>query len=53
MPRAAMNGVRTHVILTIPQHKAIQKLSKTSGLPVSEILRRAVDTYLTKEKKSG
>ena len=31
---------------TAMQIKALEKLGKRSGLPVSEIVRRALDTYL-------
>lgn len=50
MPRRSMNGVRIHLILTKPQHDKMQKLSETTGLPMSELMRRAVDTYLGKKK---
>ena len=50
MPRKSMNGVRIHLILTKPQYKRMTKLSQTTGLPISELMRRAVDTYLTQKK---
>ncbi len=49
MPRRSMNGVRVHLIVTSPQHKALTKMSETTGLPMSELLRRAIDTYLGKK----
>jgi hypothetical protein len=51
MPRQSMNGHRMHVILTGPQHKAMTRLSNKSGLTTSELMRRAVDAYLTQAKK--
>ena len=51
MPRRSMNGHRVHVILTDPQYKGINKLAKSSGLGVSELMRRAIDDYLAKAKK--
>ncbi len=50
MPRKAMDGVRIHLILTRPQHTRMQKLSKITGLSFSELMRRAVDTYLAEKK---
>lgn len=37
---------RTNVHLTEPQLKALEKVSKSTGLSVAEIIRRAVDAYL-------
>jgi hypothetical protein len=54
MSRQAMNGVRVHLLLTKPQYTKIQRYSKTSGLPISELMRRAVDGFLAAaEKQSG
>lgn len=50
MPRKSMDGVRIHLILTKPQYTRMQKLSEKTGLPMSELMRRAVDTYLGKKK---
>lgn len=50
MPRKSMNGVRIHLILTKPQHRRMTALSNKTGLPISELMRRAVDTYLTEKK---
>lgn len=41
-----MNGVRLHLIVTKPQHALLTGLSEKSGLPMSEIFRRALDKYL-------
>jgi hypothetical protein len=38
--------VRTHVILTKPQSRALQELSRASGMTVAEHIRRAIDDYL-------
>lgn len=51
MPRKSMDGVRIHLILTTPQYNQMQKLSDKTGLPMSELMRRAVDTYLNIKKK--
>lgn len=45
-----MNGVRIHLILTKPQHRRMTALSNKTGLPISELMRRAVDSYLTPKK---
>jgi len=50
MPRKAMNGVRIHLILTKPQYKRMTALSNKTGLPISELMRRAVDSYLAPKK---
>ena len=50
MSRKSMDGVRIHLILTKPQYRRMQKLSDKSGLPMSELMRRAVDTYLGTKK---
>jgi hypothetical protein len=41
-----MNGVRLHLIVTKPQNAKLTRLSEKTGLPVSELLRRAIDSYL-------
>jgi len=46
MPRKRMDGIRIHLMLTKPQHRAISALREKTGLPFSEIMRRAVDRYL-------
>ncbi len=51
MPRKSMNGVRIHLILTKPQFKRMSRLSEKTGLPISELMRRAVDIYLSDDKK--
>ena len=50
MPRKKMNGQRIHLILTTPQYNKMMKLSEKTGLPMSELMRRAVDTYLGVKK---
>lgn len=52
MPRPPINGHRHHVILTEPQHKALNALSKRTGLLVSELHRRAIDLLLHQSKKN-
>lgn len=46
----AMKKITTH--LTEPQLRALQALSARLGLPVAELLRRAVDAYLRKTSGS-
>jgi hypothetical protein len=41
----------TNICLTPQQIKALKKLAETSGLSVSDLVRRAVDEYLREEKK--
>lgn len=42
-----MNGVRKHLLVTKPQDKALDALSKKTGLSHSELIRRAIDAYVT------
>lgn len=51
MSRQSMNGHRVHVILTDPQYKAMQRQAKKTGLPFSELMRRAVDAFIHTERK--
>lgn len=34
---------RLHLLITAPQHEALQRLSAESGAPVAELVRRALD----------
>lgn len=38
--------------LTTPQIAALEKLAKAKDLSVSELIRRAIDEYLEKQKKN-
>ncbi len=53
MPRKRMNGTRLHLIVTSPQYAALTKESEMTGLPMSEILRRAIDDYLKERKRNA
>lgn len=53
MPRKSMDGVRLHLIVTKPQKKALDALTERTGLPMSEVLRRAIDRYLHEQKKDS
>lgn len=56
MPRPSLDGVRTHVILTKPQSRALHELSRESGMTVAEHIRRAIDDYLAavnRQEKHG
>jgi hypothetical protein len=39
--------VRTNIYLSAPQLAALQTLASTTGLSVAELVRRAIDLYLT------
>jgi len=43
---------RTNIYLSKPQKAALEKLSKTMGLSVAELVRRIIDGYLEKQAKS-
>jgi hypothetical protein len=47
MARPNLDGVRLHVIITKVQDRALRQLSKETGMTVAELMRRALDTYLT------
>lgn len=53
MPRRAMDGVRLHVIVTKPQGERLRAMSDKTGLPTSEIVRRAIDFYFTGGGRGG
>lgn len=53
MARKGMNGVRMHVIVTKPQHAALNALTDRTGLPMSEIFRRAIDRYLNEAVRTN
>lgn len=53
MPKPKTNRRRLHVMLTESQYQRMQSLAKKSGYSFSELMRRAVDLYLTKTKKDG
>lgn len=46
MPRRPMNGVRKHVVLTQRQYAELVRIANDSGLPMTEVVRRAIDDYL-------
>ena len=46
-----MVKIRTNVYLTAEQKEALEKLSARTGAPVAELVRRAIDSYLTMRKK--
>lgn len=53
MPRPKSDNVRTHVMMTHRQHTLMQELSAKTGYSISELMRRAIDLYLSKTKKDG
>jgi hypothetical protein len=46
-----MVKLRTNVYLNTDQKKALERLSAKTGAPVAELVRRAIDGYLTIRKK--
>lgn len=53
MPRKKLDNVRVHLILPRKRYELVQKLSDRSGYSISELMRRALDEYLSKGKKDG
>lgn len=45
--------IRKDLYFTAQQLKKLEELSLETGLTVSELIRRAVDSFLSKEKKDG
>ena len=43
--------IRTNIYLTDQQKEKLDKLSRKTGLANAEIIRRAIDEYLKKEKQ--
>jgi len=46
-----LKTARTVIMLTADARKSLEKLSATTGAPLSELIRRSVDTYLAKQGK--
>jgi len=46
-----MPNLRTNIYLTEKQKASLEKLSDKTGAPVAELVRRAVDSYLTMRRK--
>lgn len=42
---------RTNIFFTLLQLERLQSLADRTGLPVAELVRRAVDAYLKRELK--
>jgi hypothetical protein len=53
MPRKKLDNVRVHLILPRKRYEIVQKLSERSGYSISELMRRALDEYLSKGKKDA
>lgn len=51
MARQSINGERIHVMLTKPQLRFLDKMRRNTGLTRSDLVRRAVDTFIAKEAK--
>jgi predicted DNA-binding protein len=46
-----MKKLRMNVYLNKEQKKSLERLSGKTGAPVAELIRRAIDAYLTSRKK--
>jgi predicted DNA-binding protein len=44
--------ISKHIRFTKEQDKALEKLSVLTGAPVTELVRRAVEEYLRKQKSA-
>jgi len=52
MPRKKLDNVRVHLVLPRKRYELLQKLSEKSGYSISELMRRALDEWLSKNKKT-
>ena len=52
MARPTINGKRVHVILTTPQLRHLEKMSRKTGLTTSDLIRRAVDADIYRATKA-
>jgi predicted DNA-binding protein len=48
---ALMSKTRMNIYLNDEQKKSLERLSAHTGAPVAELVRRAVDNYLTMRKR--
>jgi hypothetical protein len=53
MPRKKLDNVRVHLLLPRMRYNTMVKLSEKSGYSISELMRRALDEYLSKGKTNG
>jgi hypothetical protein len=53
MPRKKLDNVRVHLILPRRRYEIVQQLSEKSGYSISELMRRALDEYLSKGSKDA
>jgi hypothetical protein len=53
MARRKLDNVRVHLVLPKKRYETMQKLSEKSGYSISELMRRALDDYLTTLKNGN
>jgi len=46
-----MPKIRMNVFLDSTQKAQLQKISEQTGAPVAELIRRAIDAYLVRQKR--
>ena len=46
-----MSKIRMNVFLERKQKQALEKISATTGAPVAELIRRAINAYLQRERR--
>ena len=47
--RKMKSAVKTMIYLDEPEHTALKRMSKRTGAPMAELIRRAVGEYLKKK----
>lgn len=52
-PKNASSMHRTNMYFTLPQMEKLSIMSGSTGLSVAELVRRAVDEYLHRNRKAG
>jgi predicted DNA-binding protein len=50
---AVITKIRTNIFLTRTELKKLRGLSKQTGAPVAELVRRAIDEYLKRVESKG
>lgn len=52
MPRLNKQMHRVNVHMTTRQHEGLKQAAADKGLPMSELLRRVIDKYLSQQEKN-
>lgn len=53
MPRPSRQMHRVNIHMTEKQHEGLKQLAADRGIPMSELLRRVIDKFLSLQEKTG